>query len=232
MTERRIFVWDFPTRLFHWLLVVLIAAAFATGLQGGNFMVWHGRIGLLILGLLAFRLAWGTLGSTYARFSNFVRGPGSVLAYLRGRWHGVGHSPLAALSVLALLGLLGFQTLSGLAANDDIAFRGPLYALVSKSTSDWLTALHRQNVWLIAGLIGLHIAAVLFYTFVRKDNLIKPMINGRKTVRVETARDAVGGGVIALIAALAIAGATIWIGNGALIPPPPPPPPPGTIPTW
>jgi cytochrome b len=232
VTERRVLVWDFPTRLFHWLLVVLIAAAFATGLQGGNLMVWHGRIGLLILGLLAFRLAWGILGSTYARFSNFVRGPGSVLAYLRGRWHGVGHSPLAALSVLALLALLGFQTLSGLVANDDIAFRGPLYALVSKSTSDWLTALHRQNVWLIAGLIGLHIAAVLFYTFVRKDNLIKPMINGRKMVRVETARDAVGGGVIALIVALTIAGATIWIGNGALIPPPPPPPPPGTIPTW
>jgi cytochrome b len=232
VSKRRILIWDLPTRLFHWLLVALIAAAFLTGLQGGNLMVWHGRIGLLILGLLAFRLAWGLMGSTYARFSQFVRGPGSVLAYLRGEWHGVGHSPLAALSVLALLAVLAFQALSGLAANDDIAFRGPLYALVSKGTSDWLTGLHRQNIWLIGALIGLHIAAVLFYTYIRKDDLIRPMISGRKDVPLQTARGALGGGWIALAAALCIAAAAVWIGNGGLIPPPPPPPPPGAIPTW
>jgi cytochrome b len=232
VSKQRILIWDLPTRLFHWLLVALIAAAFLTGLQGGNLMVWHGRIGLLILGLLAFRLAWGLMGSTYARFSQFVRGPSSVLAYLRGEWHGVGHSPLAALSVLALLAVLAFQALSGLAANDDIAFRGPLYALVSKGTSDWLTGLHRQNIWLIGALIGLHIAAVLFYTYIRKDDLIRPMISGRKDVPLQTARGALGGGWIALAAALCIAAAAVWIGNGGLIPPPPPPPPPGAIPTW
>jgi cytochrome b len=232
MKQGRILVWDLPTRLFHWLLTLLVAAAFFTGLQGGNLMVWHGRIGLLILGLLAFRLAWGVVGPTYARFSQFVRGPGAILAYLRGQWHGAGHSPLAALSVLALLALLAFQVLSGLAANDDIAFRGPLYALVSKSTSDWLTGLHRQNIWLIGTLIGLHLAAVLFYTLIRKDDLIRPMIHGKKDAPSETARSAVGGGWLALAAALAVAMAAIWIGNGGLIPPPPPPPPPGTIPTW
>ncbi|MBK1644298.1 cytochrome B, partial [Thiocapsa imhoffii] len=224
MDHRRILVWDLPTRLFHWLLAVLIAAAFVTGLQGGQLMVWHGRIGLWILGLLAFRLAWGLFGSTYARFSQFVRGPRAILDYLRGRWQGVGHSPLAALSVLALLIVVSFQVISGLFTNDDIAFRGPLYTLVTKSTSDWLTGLHRQNIWLIGALIALHIVAVLFYTFWRRDNLILPMIHGRKVVTLATARSAVGGGWIAFAAALAVAIAAIWIGDGGLLPPPPPPP--------
>lgn len=232
MIEQRILLWDLPTRIFHWLLALLVAAAFLTGLQGGNLMVWHGRIGLLILSLLAFRIAWGLLGSTYARFGQFIRGPSAIIAYLRGTWRGVGHSPLAALSVIALLALLAFQTLSGLVSNDDIAFRGPLNALVSKSTSDWMSGLHRQNIWLLGGLIGLHIVAVLFYTLVRRDNLIKPMISGRKDVPLQSAQSATGGGWIAFIAAVAIAGAALWIGNGGLIPPPPPPPPPGTIPTW
>jgi cytochrome b len=232
LNERRILVWDLPTRLFHWLLVLLVSAAFVTGLQGGNLMAWHGRIGALILGLLAFRLAWGAVGSTYARFSQFVRGPGAVAAYLRGQWLGVGHSPLAALSVLALLALLLFQSISGLMTNDDIAFRGPLYDLVSKSTSNWLTGLHRQNIWLIGGLVALHVCAVLYYRFVRKDDLVMPMIHGRKQVSIQTAAAATGGGWRALALAVAVAAAAMWVADGGLLPPPPPPPPPGTIPTW
>jgi cytochrome b len=232
MHERRILIWDLPTRLFHWLLVLLIAAAFVTGLQGGNLMVWHGRIGLLILGLLVFRLAWGVLGSTYARFGQFIRGPGAVLDYLRGHWRGVGHSPLAALSVIALLALLLFQSLSGLVSNDDIAFRGPLYVLVAKDTSDWLTSLHRQNIWLIGALIALHLTAVLFYTFVRKDNLIRPMIDGHRQVADPSIPGATGGGWLGLLLALALAAGAVWVGNGGLNPPPPPPPPPGSVPTW
>jgi cytochrome b len=231
MVAKRILVWDLPTRIFHWLLVIAVSGAFLSGLQGGNLMVWHGRLGMLILGLLVFRLAWGLLGSTYARFAQFIRGPRSVLDYLRGRWHGVGHSPLAALSVIALLALLLFQTVSGLMSNDDIAFRGPLYDLVTKSTSNWLTGLHRQNIWLIGALIGLHVVAVLFYTLVRKDNLIGPMIHGRKDVASETARSASGGGWVAFGAALLITGAALWVADGGLLPPPPPPPA-GTLPTW
>jgi cytochrome b len=232
LNERRILIWDLPTRLFHWLLASLVAAAFVTGLQGGNLMVWHGRTGLLILGLLAFRLAWGVLGSTYARFAEFVRGPGAVLAYIRGRWQGSGHSPLAALSVLALLAVLLFQSISGLMSNDDIAFKGPLFAVVSKSTSDWLTGLHRENIWLIGGLVALHMCAVAVYTFLRKDDLILPMIHGHKRVSRTAATPATGGGWLAFLAALAIACAAVWIADGGLLPPPPPPPPPGSIPTW
>jgi cytochrome b len=226
LNERAILIWDLPTRLFHWLLALLVAAAFVTGLQGGNLMVWHGRIGLAILGLLVFRLVWGVVGSTYARFGHFVRGPGAVIDYLRGRWQGLGHSPLAALSVLALLGLLLFQSISGLMTNDDIAFRGPLYDLVSKSTSNWLTGLHRQNVWLIGALIALHVGAVLFYRFVHKNDLVMPMIHGRKRISGKAARPASGGGWLAFVAALAIAFAAVWIADGGLLPPP------GSIPSW
>lgn len=228
MQQRSIRLWDLPTRLFHWLLAVAIAAAFATGLEGGNWMVWHGRLGIFIVGLLTFRLVWGLVGSTYARFSRFVPGPRTLLAYLHGRWHGLGHNPLGALSVLTLLGLSLFQTLSGLFANDDIAFDGPLQALVSKSASDWLTGLHRQAIWPIGGLVVLHIAAVLFHTFVHKDNLIAPMIDGMKSTTDPEARPATGGGWLALMAALAVAGLAMWASAGGLLPAPTPAP----LPAW
>ncbi|MBK1716393.1 cytochrome B [Thiocystis violacea] len=232
MEENRIKLWDLPTRLFHWLLVALVALAFATGLSGGNWMVWHGRIGLAILGLLAFRLAWGFIGSTYARFAKFVRGPGTILAYLRGHWQGVGHNPLGALSVLVLLGLLLFQSLSGLFATDDIAFKGPLQALVPTDTSDWLSGLHRQAIWLIGGLVSLHLGATLFHTWFHKNDLIRPMLNGYASVKDSTAISATGGGPLAFLMALAIAAVLVWIAAGGLLPPPPAPPPPGSVPNW
>ncbi len=232
MQNKRIKLWDLPTRLTHWLLFLAVAGAFATGLIGGNLMVWHGRLGLAIIGLLAFRLIWGLIGSTYARFSQFVRGPEAIVAYLRGRWHGVGHNPLGALSVLALLGLLLFQTLSGLVANDDIAFKGPLHALVSADTSAWLTGLHRQAIWLIGILVALHIAAMLFYKFVHRDDLIRPMLTGYKEVTDPAIQSASGGGILALLIALGVAVLVVWIADGGLLPPPPPPPPPGSVPSW
>jgi cytochrome b len=176
----RIKVWDLPTRVFHWALFLAVTTAILTGLQGGNWMVWHERAGLLILGLLVFRLLWGVLGSTYARFAQFFPTPKKILAYLRGYWHEEGHNPLGALSVFALLIVLLFQAVSGLLSNDDIAFDGPLYDLVSKADSDWLAGLHRQGLWIILALVSLHILAVLFYTLARRNNLIRPMITGWK----------------------------------------------------
>lgn len=230
MPQEMIRVWDPPTRVFHWTLAVLVVAAFLTGLQGGNWMVWHERAGLAILGLLSFRLLWGFVGSTYARFAEFLPTPGRIADYLGGRWSGLGHNPLGALSVFALLGVLLFQVLSGLFANDDIAFEGPLAGLVAKGTSDSLTGLHRQAIWLIGGLIALHIAAALFYLLVRRKNLIRPMVTGMapRDGR-EDATPAVGGGVLAFAVALVVAGAVVWLAAGGFLPPPPPPPPP---PAW
>lgn len=217
-------VWDLPLRVFHWALVVLVVFSFVSGMLGGGLIKWHGWSGLAILGLLVFRLVWGLVGSTYARFAVFLPTPARMLSYLSGTWSGLGHNPLGALSVVALLGILIWQAGTGLVSNDDIAFEGPLYALVSKSTSDWLSGLHRQMFWWIIGLVVLHIGAILFYALVKKDNLVKPMLTGVKEVSDPQAKPAVGGGVVAFVLAVAIAAAIVWIAAGGLLSPPPPPP--------
>ena len=224
MSTRTIRIWDLPTRLFHWLLLLLVVASFVTGWVGGNLIEWHARAGIAITGLLAFRLVWGFVGSTYARFAHFVPGPGRVLAYVRGHWRGLGHNPVGALSVLALLAILIFQAVSGLVANDDIAFEGPLYALVDKATSDSLSSLHRQNFWIIIGLVSLHVLAIAFYALVKKDNLVKPMITGVKEVVDPAHQPARGGGLVAFLIALAITAGVLYVATGSFIEVPPPPP--------
>ena len=226
-------VWDLPVRLFHWTLVLLVVTCFLSGWIGGNWMVWHGRAGIGIIGLVTFRLIWGFVGSTYARFATFVRGPAAIINYLQGKWCGAGHNPLGALSVLGLLAVLGFQSISGLFGNDDIAFNGPLYVLISKETSDWIVGWHRQTSWLLLALIVLHLGAISFYRFARKDDLIKPMLTGRKTFCVECpVKDASGGGLRAFLLALAIGVFSAWTAAGGLLSPPPPPPPPSAAPVW
>lgn len=222
-------VWDLPTRLFHWLLALGVAASLVTGLLGGNLMEWHGRIGLAIVALLVFRIVWGIVGSTYARFAGFFPTPRRLSAYLGGRWNGLGHNPLGALSVFALLGLVAWQVGSGLFSNDDIAFEGFLADLVSKDTSDRLTGLHRQGLWVIVGLVSLHVAAVFYYLLVKRQNLIGPMFSGTKAGPPEAA--ARNGGFGALLVALMIGAAAAWAATGAWIPTPPPPPP-AALPAW
>lgn len=230
-----VLVWDLPTRLFHWLLTLAVAGALTTGIVGGNWIEWHGRLGLLIVGLLGFRLIWGLLGSTYARFGSFFPTPGRLRAYLRGDWYGLGHNPLGALSVFALLGLLAWQAGSGLFSNDDIAFTGPLYPLIAKADSDWLSSWHRQGLWWLGGLIALHIGAILFYRLVRGKDLIGPMLTGRAPApggdgaTTGAAAAARGGRWPALLVALLLAAALVWLAAGGALPPPPPPPPP---PAW
>ncbi|MFZ2628088.1 MAG: cytochrome b/b6 domain-containing protein, partial [Rugosibacter sp.] len=150
----RIRVWDLPLRIVHWALAFCVIAAYISQSIGGNAMVWHGRFGLAVLGLVTFRLVWGFVGSTNARFHHFVRGPKAIAAYLRGQWSGLGHNPLGALSVLALLGVPLLLTLTGLFANDDIVFEGPLYALVSKDLSDRITKIHHWFEPVILILVG------------------------------------------------------------------------------
>lgn len=220
MDVKRIKLWDLPTRIFHWSLVILVAAAIVTAKIGGNAMEWHGRIGLTILGLIAFRIAWGVVGSTYARFANFFPKPSSILAYLRGQWHGIGHNPLGAFSVLGLLALIALQVGTGLFANDDIAFNGPLFSLIGKELSDRLTSIHRLSSNGLIALIVLHLVAIMFYAYVKKNNLVMPMITGWKDVDAEhnlNAESANGGHSIAFIIALLIALAVAYAGSGTWI---------------
>lgn len=219
MSKVRIYLWDLPTRFFHWLLVGLFLASFISGRLGGNAMVWHGRFGLAIFGLLIFRLVWGLVGSTYARFSNFFPTPAKIVAYLGGRWRGVGHNPLGALSVFGLLGLLALQVASGLLANDDIAFQGPLYSLVGKDWSDRLTGLHKLWINLLTVLVVLHLAAITFYARVKKESLVRPMLTGWKDVDPAAGGSAQGGGPLALIVALLIAALAVYGASGLWLPP-------------
>lgn len=227
---KKVLLWDLPTRLFHWLLVIAVGGAWLSGETGGNWLVWHARLGFLIVGLVVFRLVWGFAGSTYARFATFVRGPGSIKAYLAGQWHGLGHNPLGALSVLALLGLVALQVGSGLFAfNDDTGFTGPFHDLVSSAIGDTATRLHHKIIDLLIILVGLHVAAIVFYARIKKDNLVLPMITGHKEVsQGESAR---GGGLVALIVALLIAAAAAYGASGSWIEKPPAPPAAAT-PAW
>ena len=222
MSSRRIKLWDLPTRLFHWLLVICISAALITGNIGGAAIEWHGRIGLAIVGLIVFRVVWGLIGSSHARFASFTPTPASIRAYLRGQWRGVGHNPLGALSVLGLLALVAVQLSTGLFGNDDIAFRGPLYDLITKDLSDRLTGIHELTSNALIALIILHLAAIAFYTHVKKDKLVKPMITGWKDLTPgEAGESATGGGAVALIVALAIAVAAVYGASGAWYAAPP-----------
>ena len=220
--KTQIRIWDLPTRLFLWLLVTAMIAAFVTGELGGGLMDWHGRIGLGIVGLLAFRLVWGVLGSTYARFIQFFPTPAKIRAYLAGEWRGQGHNPLGALSVLGLLGIVGLQLATGLVANDDIAFRGPLLDLVGRDWSDRLTSVHHLVSKGILLLVALHVGAIMFYAHVRKHNLVRPMLTGE--AEGEPAESAQGGGFLALLVALVLAAGAVYLASGAWMPAPPPPP--------
>jgi len=191
-----VMVWDAPTRIFHWLLVLLVAVSFATGKLGGTAMQYHEWGGVAILVLVLFRVLWGFAGGTSSRFATFLRGPRQVFTYARsllGKGHEphLGHNPMGGWSIIAMLTVLFIQAATGLFANDDILTEGPLFHLVSKAASDGLTRIHHTNQNILIGLVVLHLAAIVFYWVVKHDNLIAPMITGRK--KWHEARDVPGG---------------------------------------
>ena len=181
--ERTIIVWDLPTRLFHWVLVLLLVVMYATA-ELGN-MDLHMKAGYAVLALVLFRLAWGFVGSTQSRFAAFLAGPTRALAYLRGLLGGrpvftIGHNPIGGWMVIAMLLMVLAQAGTGLFTSDDVLTEGPLYASVSGSTGALLSMLHRNGFDVLLALVILHVAAALFYRFVKKDDLITPMVTGRK----------------------------------------------------
>jgi len=202
-------VWDLPLRVFHWALVGLVGTAIATGLAGGAWMSWHARAGQAIAALLVFRLAWGLWGTRYARFAQFWPAPARVWAYLRGRWQGLGHNPLGALSVFAVLALLLAQVLTGLFGNDEIGFAGPWSGWVDEDTSLKLTGWHRLAAKLLYAWLGLHLAAISVYVLVRRQPLLRAMWSGRRPGGVQASSDRVRWTWAALSASLA---GLAWLG--------------------
>jgi len=173
-------VWDLPTRLFHWTLAAAVVALVATAKAGA--MEWHFRLGYTVMALLLFRVLWGFAGGRWSRFAAFVYRPGAILAYLRGQAppaHRLGHNPLGALSVFALLAVLLLQVATGLVSDDAISFTGPLADKVPGAWSSAGTDWHKSaGQWLVIGLALLHVAAVLFYALVKRQDLVRAMVVG------------------------------------------------------
>ena len=202
-------VWDLPVRVTHWALVLAVAGCWATHYAGVEWFTWHRRLGYTVLVLVAFRIVWGFVGTRHARFGSFVRGPRMLLAYLRERGPAtIGHNPLGALSVIALLALLLLQAATGLFANDEIMNMGPFYGWIAPELSNRITSLHRaSSEWQLV-LIGLHVAAVAFYVRVRRQPLVNAMITGRKPAAEVPAAEAIAGSrallAIVIVAVLAV----------------------------
>ena len=214
-------VWDLPTRLFHWVLAATVVGSVVSAKIGGNAMVWHFRLGYVVLALVVFRVLWGLFGGTWSRFSSFIYAPGTVLRYLRGQTRAdehldVGHNPLGSFSVFALLGVLAVQVATGLVADDEIANVGPLNRFVSGDTVSQATGWHQElGQWLIIGLVVLHVAAILFYLIKKQHNLVRPMISGDKELPAGTpaSADGVPQRLLALVLIALCGGLATWVAS-------------------
>jgi cytochrome b len=180
-------VWDLPIRLFHWAIVVLIFVAWGT--QEYDHMNWHVWTGYTILTLLVFRVVWGFVGSDTARFVRFLRSPVAALRHLatlrrREPDREIGHNAAGGWMVLVMLALIGVQAGTGLFSNDDGDTEGPLMHLVSKEQSDWLSHIHYLNFKAIEAMIVLHVLAIVTYAVLKRQNLVRPMVTGKKLMPV------------------------------------------------
>jgi cytochrome b len=215
-------VWDAPTRFFHWVLVVCVVGLVTTAQIGGTAMEWHFRLGYSVLALLLFRLVWGFAGGRWSRFQSFLYSPRQVLMYLHGRGqadHSVGHNPIGALSIFAMLGFLALQVGSGLMSDDEIAAVGPLVKWVSSVWVSNATFYHKEIGKLaLLALVALHVAAIVFYFVKKHENLVRPMVKGDKLLEfqaesaIDTRASRSKALVIAIICIASVAGMLGWIG--------------------
>ena len=215
-TLYRVRIWDLPTRVFHWASALCVLGLAVTGTAGGSAMVLHFRFGYALLTLLLFRLVWGLLGGHWSRFRSFVFGPRAVFAYLRGRApenHAVGHTPLGALSVWAMLAFLSLQVATGLISDDEISTAGPLTHLVSNATVSLGSHYHAQiGKWVLLALVLLHVAAIIYYAR-RRQGLLAAMLHGDKQLPAPAtaARDDARSRMAALLLLCLCAAAVFWV---------------------
>ena len=223
----RVAMWDGAVRLVHLGFILLIPALWWSWKSGD--MDLHKRLGIVMLGLVFFRILWGLMGSSTARFARFVRGPAAILAYLRGRTGGedkepveIGHNPLGGWSVIAMLSLLALQLGLGLIAQDvDGLESGPLNHLVSYETAEAARDAHGLVFNLILALIALHICAVLFHALVKRDALIGPMITGSRRFKHRVKQPGFASPARLILGVAAAAACAWWISAGAPLPSPP-----------
>jgi cytochrome b len=217
VTLRATRVWDLPTRIFHWALVACIAGSFITVNMGGDWMQWHFKFGYAVLSLLLFRVVWGFIGGRWSRFASFIYAPSTIVAYFKG--HGkpeqsVGHNPMGSASVFAILGILLLQVASGLFSDDEISNQGPLYKFVTDVWVSRATWYHKEvGSNIVIALVVLHIAAIFYYLYKKKDNLIRPMLQGDKLLTIEApaSRDDAASRAVAAVVFALCAGLVWWI---------------------
>ena len=204
-------VWDVPVRLGHWLMVLAVGSSWWTAETGR--MDWHRYSGYSMLALLSFRIYWGFFGSSTARFSHFVRGPRTIAAYLKGRWVAIpGHNPLGALSVVVLLALLLTQVVLGLFAVDvDGIESGPLSAHVSFEVGRAAASWHEDLFDVLLWVIGLHVAAVLYYVLVRKESLLAAMFHGKRAGPYAPLSSATSATALRFVIGVLIAAVLTWL---------------------
>lgn len=212
----RVTVWDAPLRLFHWALAILVVFSFTTGKLGGDWMVWHIRSGYCILTLLVFRLAWGLVGSSSARFAGFVRGPRAAVEYARALAarrvpRQAGHNPLGGWMVLVMLAVLLVQAGSGLFADDEISTQGPLSIKASSALVARMNWVHEFNQWVIVAAVALHVIAIAIYHRVLKVDLVGPMVHGRADLDAAEPAPSLGSSVAAAILLAVAAAAVYWL---------------------
>lgn len=218
-TQESVRVWDLPTRLFHWVLAVTVVGSVVSAKIGGNAMVWHFRFGTVVLALVAFRILWGLVGGRWSRFASFIYAPATVLRYLRGQarpgeYLDVGHNPLGSFSVFALLGFFALQVATGLVADDEIASVGPLNRFVSAAVVSRASSWHKEyGQWILITLVVLHIAAILFYLFNKRHNLVRPMLVGDKPLPAGTPASADGPAqrLLALVLLIICGAGASWV---------------------
>jgi cytochrome b len=210
---RTVLVWDLPTRLFHWSLVLAVAGLWWTGERGP--IETHALLGYFVLALLLFRIFWGLFGSETARFASFLRGPGAGMEHVRHLLargplpHPAGHNPLGGWSVILLLIVLIILSITGLFLYDDEIFWAPLNAFVSEETEATLGWLHHVAFDALLVLVALHVAAIFLYWAVKRSNLVGPMLTGRAATEPDAREPRMAGLLLAFILA-AIAAGAVW----------------------
>ena len=177
----KISIWDLPTRLFHWGFSLAVIGAIVTDLL--DEIVWHSYCGYTALVLVVFRIIWGFIGPRHARFSSFVPSASALKDFIKGKaFTSFGHNPLGALSVIAILLIVLVQASSGLFADDEISFQGPLTKYVAENVVKLMNQIHATNHFLVYGIVALHLLAIFYYQWKKKNNLIGPMIYGDKEI--------------------------------------------------
>lgn len=213
MTKQHL-IWDLPTRIFHWAFALVIIGCWATHELGSEYIDWHMQLGYVAIGLLCFRVIWGFIGTKHARFASFFPTPTKIKRYLSDDKRKVaGHNPLGSLMVFAMLVLVMLQAASGLFIDDEIFTTGPYFNALGSDVDKVMSMIHHNAFDIIAIAIFVHVAAVVFYQRVKKQNLVKPMVTGYKNEDDINTGDAISGSKVWLgvIIALLCAGFVYWL---------------------